>query len=101
MSPESQAKMVGLDILMNDKELNPGLDEIRNIKQAYAEKASDAKKNVAAAEQTQKQRQHSGGSPLPVLFWLMVIGFVALSHFRRGYGRRYRGRGGGIARRRV
>ena len=59
--------------------------------------ADEAQKNLAAAEQTQKQRQHSGGSPLPVFFWLMVIGFVALSHFRRGYGRRYRNRGGGIS----
>ncbi len=52
----------------------------------------EAAKNVAAAEQTQQQRQHSGGSPLPFIFWLMVIGFVALSHFRRGAGRAYRKR---------
>jgi uncharacterized protein len=57
----------------------------------------EAQKNVAAAEQAQKQRQHSGGSPLPVIFWAMVIGFVVLSHFRRGAGRRYRSRGGGIS----
>ncbi len=56
-----------------------------------------AAKNVAAAGQAQTQRQHSGGSPLPVIFWLMVIGFVGLSHFRRGFGRRYRTRGGGIS----
>ena len=52
----------------------------------------EAQKNVAAAEQAQQQRQHSGGNPLPLIFWIMVIGFVALSHFRRGVGRRYRGR---------
>ena len=57
----------------------------------------EAQKNVAAAEQAQQQRQHSGGNPLPVFFWLMVIGFVALSHFRRRYGRGYRNRGGGIS----
>jgi uncharacterized protein len=57
----------------------------------------EAQKNIAQAEQAQKQRQHSGGSPLPVIFWLMVFGFVALSHFRRGAGRRYRTRGGGIS----
>ena len=57
----------------------------------------EAQKNVAAAEQAQKQRQHSGGNPLPVIFWLMVFGFVALSHFRRGAGRRYRTRNGGIS----
>ena len=56
----------------------------------------EAAKNVAAATDAQKQRQHSGGNPLPLFFWLMVIGFVVLSHFRRGYGRRYRTRGGGI-----
>src|SRR4051795_8528394 len=58
--------------------------------------ADEAQKNIAAAQQAQQQRQHSGGNPLPVFFWLMVIGFVALSHFRRGVGRRYRYRNGGI-----
>ncbi len=57
----------------------------------------EAQKNLAAAAQAQQQRQHSGGSPLPVIFWAMVIGFVVLSHFRRGAGRRYRARGGGIS----
>ena len=56
-----------------------------------------AAKNIAAAEQAQQQRQHSGGNPLPFFFWLMVIGFVALSHFRRGDGPRYRHRHGGIS----
>jgi uncharacterized protein len=59
--------------------------------------ADEAAKNVATASQVQQQRQHSGGSPLPVVFWLMVIGFVVLSHFRRSAGRRYRRRGGGIS----
>jgi uncharacterized protein len=57
----------------------------------------EAATNVAAATQAQQQRQHSGGSPLPMIFWLMVIGFVVLSHFRRGRGRRYRNRHGGIS----
>ena len=57
----------------------------------------EAAKNVAAAGQAQQQRQHSGGSPLPFIFWFMVIGFVMLSHFRRGRGRRYRSRQGGIS----
>jgi len=56
-----------------------------------------ALKNVTAAEQAQKQRQHSGGNPLPVIFWALVIGFVVLSHFRRDAGRRYRQRQGGIS----
>ena len=57
----------------------------------------EAQKNVAAAEQAQSQRQRSGGNPLPVIFWIMVIGFVVLSHFRRAVGRRYRSRRGGIS----
>jgi len=56
----------------------------------------EAQKNVASAEQAQKQRQRSGGNPLPLIFWIFVIGFVVLSHLRRGFGRRYRSRGGGI-----
>jgi uncharacterized protein len=58
--------------------------------------ADQAQKNVAGAQQAQERRQHSGGSPLPVIFWAMVIGFVVLSHFRRGVGRRYRRGKGGI-----
>jgi uncharacterized protein len=57
----------------------------------------EAAKNVTAATQAQQQRQHSGGNPLPFIFWLMVIGFVALSHFRRGAGQRYRHRDGSIS----
>jgi uncharacterized protein len=57
----------------------------------------EAQKNVAAAEQAQQQRRHSSGGALPVIFWLMVIGFVILSHFRRAAGRRYRARHGGIS----
>jgi uncharacterized protein len=56
----------------------------------------EAQKNVAAAQQAQQRRQHSGGSPLPLIFWGLVIGFIVLSHFRRAGGRRYRSRGGGI-----
>lgn len=59
--------------------------------------ADEAQKNVAAAQQAQQQRQHSSGGGLPVFFWLMIIGFVVLSHFRRGYGRRYRTRSGGLS----
>ena len=57
----------------------------------------DAAKNVAAADEAQQKHQHSGGSALPFVFWLMVFGFVALSHFRRGVGRSYRSRSGGIS----
>ena len=56
----------------------------------------EAEKNAAAAQQAQQQRQHSSGGGLPVFFWLMIMGFVVLSHFRRAHGRRYRGRSGGL-----
>lgn len=57
----------------------------------------EAQKNVAAAEQAQQRRQHSGGSPLPGVFWFMIVGFVLLSMLRRAGGRRYRRRHGGIS----
>ena len=57
----------------------------------------EAQKNVAAATQSQQQRQRSGGNPLPAIFWFIFVGFVILSHFRRSYGRRYRTRSGGIS----
>ena len=56
----------------------------------------EAQKNVANAERTQQQRQHSSGNALPFIFWAFVVGFVILSHFRRSGGRRYRSRNGGI-----
>jgi uncharacterized protein len=56
-----------------------------------------AEKNLAQAQQAQQRRQHSSGGSLSVFFWLMIFGFIALSHFRRGYGRRYRGRSGGLS----
>jgi uncharacterized protein len=59
--------------------------------------ADEAQKNIAKADQAQHQRQHSGGSFVPVIFWMMVIGFMFLSHFRRVGGRRYRPRRGGIS----
>jgi uncharacterized protein len=59
--------------------------------------ADQAAKNIAVASQAQQQRQHSGGNPLPVVFWLLVMGFVVLSHFRRSAGRRYQPRRGGIS----
>ena len=56
-----------------------------------------AQKNLQQAQQAQDQRQHSGGNPLPVFFWMMIFFFVILSHLRRRYGRRYRTRSGGIS----
>ena len=57
---------------------------------------TEAKKNVAAAEQAQQARRHSGAGVFPVIFWIMIIGFVILSMARRAGGRRYRSRRSGI-----
>jgi uncharacterized protein len=56
-----------------------------------------AQKNVAAAAEAQKARQTSSVGALPFVFWLFVIAFMVLSHFRRIGGRRYRMRSGGIS----
>jgi uncharacterized protein len=56
----------------------------------------EAQKNIAQAEQAQQQRQVSG-AVLPGVFWLMLVGFLLLSFFRRSSGRRYRRRSGGIS----
>jgi uncharacterized protein len=69
-----------------------GADQI--IKQMSLPPA-EAQKNIAQAEQAQQSRQRSGGNPLPIIFWAMIIGFVLLSMARRAGGRRYRSRGGG------
>ena len=90
------------DILPHFKQTPPdygggieaGTDAI--IKQMSAS-PDEAEKNIAAAQQAQKQRQHSRGGGIPIFFWLMILGFVVLSHFRRGAGRRYRRRNGGIS----
>jgi uncharacterized protein len=90
------------DILPNFKKTPPdygagieaGTDAI--IKQMSLS-PDEAEKNIAAAQQAQQKRQHSSGGGLPIFFWLMIMGFVVLSHFRRGVGRRYRSRHGGIS----
>lgn len=50
---------------------------------------------VAAYDKTHR-KSGQDGVPVSLIFWLMVAGFIALSHFRRGGGRRFGGRGGPI-----
>lgn len=59
---EAQAKVIGIDILMNDKELNPGLDQIRAIKDAYQQQlaspvrvSSAGQDNIAAVRRAASQ----------------------------------------------
>jgi uncharacterized protein len=54
--------------------------------------ADQAQQTVARAEQAQQSRQRSSGGAVPVVFWLMILGFVVLSMVRRPQGRRYRSR---------
>ena len=56
-----------------------------------------AQKNLAQAQKQQQQSHRSGGNPAPLIFWVMIIAFVILSHFRRSVGRQYRTRSGGIS----
>jgi uncharacterized protein len=56
-----------------------------------------AQKSIAGAEQAQRERRHSSAGALPLIFWIMIFGFVILSMMRRGRARRYRTRGGGIS----
>ncbi len=37
---EAGAKVIGVDVFFSDPELNPGLQEVRNLKQAFAEQAA-------------------------------------------------------------
>lgn len=51
----------------------------------------EAQRNVNKAEQAQRARKDSSVGFLPVIFWVMIIGFVLLSMARRASGRRYLG----------
>ena len=73
-----------------------GADEI--IKQMSLP-PEQAQRNVQTAERAQQERREGSPGFLPVIFWVMIIGFVLLSFGRRAAGRRYR-RGFGGSRRR-
>jgi uncharacterized protein len=66
------------------------------IVQAMSQSPAEARQSAQEAQQQEVKRDRSV-SVLPVIFWMMVIGFVILSLARRAGGRRYRRqRGSGI-----
>ena len=66
------------------------------IVQAMSQSPAEARQSGQEARQQEAKRDRSV-SVLPVIFWVMVIGFVILSLARRAGGRRYRRRrDGGI-----
>ncbi|HUE80110.1 MAG TPA: TPM domain-containing protein [Sphingomicrobium sp.] len=57
----------------------------------------EAQRQASQVESREAQRAGDGSGFFPVIFWMMIAGFVLLSLFRRAGGRRYRRRrGGGI-----
>jgi uncharacterized protein len=58
--------------------------------------ADQAQANLAQAEQAQQKRKDASPGLLPVIFWFVIILFAISAFARRGRGRRYRSRGGGI-----
>jgi eukaryotic-like serine/threonine-protein kinase len=52
---ESGAKVIGVDVLFNDKELNPGLDEVRALKAAAAETPKFPAEFAALLDTTEKK----------------------------------------------
>ena len=55
---EAQAKVIGLDIFFSDAELNPGLVEVRKIKDEYASKVGAA--GGGAGERVGQERRCQG-----------------------------------------
>ena len=60
--------------------------------------AAEAQKQAQEAGRAEANRSRSSGGALPVIFWVMIAGFILLSMARRAGGRRYRARrSGGIS----
>src|SRR5205085_7068104 len=74
--------------------IEAGADAI--IKQMSAS-PEEAQKQITSADRTQKSRKDASPGVLPVIFWVMIIGFAILSMARRTSGRRYRPRRAGIS----
>lgn len=55
--------------------------------------AEEAGETIASAQAEESARERGGGGFVPIVFWLMVVGFVMLSITRRSGGRRYRSGG--------
>jgi uncharacterized protein len=72
--------------------INAGVDAIIAQLQAPPE-AAEARVQAAATNVHRGRR--GGGSFLPLIFWIVVLGFIVFSMIRRGLGgKRYRGRRG-------
>jgi uncharacterized protein len=74
--------------------IEAGADAI--LKQMSAS-PEEAQKQITSADRTQKSRKDASPGVLPVIFWVMIIGFAILSMARRTSGRRYRPRRAGIS----
>ena len=56
----------------------------------------EAQRQASQIEGREAQRAGDGPGFFPVIFWMMIAGFVLLSMLRRAGGRRYRRRRGGV-----
>lgn len=77
--------------------IQAGADALITQLQAPPEAAEQAALQAQQAENGRKDERRRGdeGSPLILLFWLAVVGFIVIGAIRNGFrGRRYRGRKG-------
>jgi len=61
---EAKAKVIGVDILFSDAELNPGLVEVKNMKNAFAQKIDERK--AAWDAQVAKAKLNKQAAPPPM-----------------------------------
>jgi serine/threonine-protein kinase len=58
---DAQAKVIGLDIFMREPEMNPGLQEVKNLKQAFEARIAQSRKE-AAADKTGTKKPLNGAA---------------------------------------
>lgn len=79
--------------------IEAGVTEIAAQMQLPPAEAAKRVRDAEAAGATTASRSNEGAGFIPMIFWVLVIGFVLLSFARRAGGRRYRGkrrRGSGV-----